>query len=152
MRGMSLEGLDFLGIDETTNRLNWNGEELQTRQSIRLEGATFILAIAGTISAVVLAHGQLHGMETEIVSAKEAKAILPLQDLEMQALQVGNIPPSNAMLSRDLSCQNWPRAGCVLCALTPLLEGVYAECARSAAARGDLGRRHRGLLAPDRDG
>lgn len=55
LRGISLKGTAFLGIDETTNRLHWNGEELQTRQSIRLEGATFGLPVAATMSAIILA-------------------------------------------------------------------------------------------------
>jgi hypothetical protein len=50
VKPISLEGLSFLGINAGTNELYWNGQQVQTRAAIRLEGATFVFVAMTGIS------------------------------------------------------------------------------------------------------
>ncbi len=51
VRGISLEGLNLLGVDEKYNKLHWDGKEVVLRTMFRLATFEKGLAIAGLLIA-----------------------------------------------------------------------------------------------------
>lgn len=55
VHGITQAGLGKLGVQDGTHALHWDGVPLVTKNTIRLEGWSFVLALIATIATAIAA-------------------------------------------------------------------------------------------------